>query len=69
MYFLILIQNTGDGTAQTITAFNDIEGAKAAYHNELAYAMTAKTLVWDFVEVIDSDGNVLAQEKWVNPAR
>lgn len=66
-YYTIIIQTAADNTtSQSISSYDTLDAAEAAFHKELAYSLDAKTLLSDTVMVIDGEGVVYYRKAWVN---
>lgn len=66
-YYTIIIQTAADKTtSQSISPYDTLDAAEAAFHKELAYSLDAKTLLADTVVVMDGEGTTYYKKAWVN---
>lgn len=66
-YYTIIIQTAKDqSTNQSISKYDTLDAAEAAFHGELSYALNAKNLLADTVVVIDENGTPIYTKSWVN---
>lgn len=60
MYYLLIVQNTNIVAAY---AYDNIDNALAAYHNELAYRGSGRYST--VCTLLGEDGSIICRERWV----
>lgn len=60
MYYLLIIQNNSSVAA---FAYDNIDNALAAYHNELAYRGEGREIT--VCTLLDEAGSIICRERWV----
>lgn len=61
-YYLVIMQNPGEGSTQAVYKYNNIDDALSAYHAELAYRNTSRLKTT--CVILDEFGNSVYKEAW-----